>query len=101
MSQLFSWYAYCARYYARELWVAVPGRWWWLKALILLATLAIPGPVDEFVLFVLIPALRARRARRARLLLTEGQANLCRSRSRLPTSGRKSRRSTGKLPRPT
>lgn len=64
MRDVLRWWAFVARYEARELWRALPGPWW-VKVLLLVVTQAIPGPQDEILLLVIVSVLRKRRARLA------------------------------------
>ena len=67
------------RFQALEMWRALPGPWW-CKVLLLAAVLAIPGQVDEIVLFALLAALRKRRARISAAQITAAQlaaAQMC------------------------
>lgn len=63
MTGVASWWAYVARYEARELWRALPGPWW-CKTLLLAVTVAIPGPQDELILLAVVSAVRKRRSSR-------------------------------------
>lgn len=64
LSDVASWWAYVARYEARELWRALPGPWW-VKVLLIVVTQAIPGPQDELILLAIVAACRKRQARKA------------------------------------
>jgi len=58
-----SWLWWWLKDEAREMWRALPGPWW-LKLLLCLLCLAIPGPADELGLIVLVKVCRAWRARK-------------------------------------
>lgn len=56
------WWAYVVRCEARELWRSLPGPWP-VKAVLIIACLAIPGPLDEIALVAVAGALRRRKSR--------------------------------------
>jgi hypothetical protein len=58
-----SWIWWWAKGQFRELWEAMPGPWW-VKAVIVGACLAIPGPQDEILLILVLKACKVMRARR-------------------------------------
>jgi hypothetical protein len=60
---LASWYAYAVRYELRETWDELPGPWY-VKVLLILACLAIPGYLDEVALVALVKFARSRKARK-------------------------------------
>jgi hypothetical protein len=57
------WWA-VAKWQARELWDSLPGPWY-VKALIIVICLAIPGQVDEIAIVAVTAAWRKYRTRRA------------------------------------
>jgi hypothetical protein len=56
-----SWPVYAARWYLRRMWDDLPGPAW-CKALLIVACLAIPGPVDEIALIAITAGCRRWRA---------------------------------------
>ena len=63
MTEVASWWAYVARYEAREAWRALPGPWP-VKVLLIVLCALIPGPADEVALLAIVAALRKRRSSR-------------------------------------
>jgi hypothetical protein len=63
---LVSWYWTVVKWEARETWRALPGPWW-VKTLIIVGCLAIPGQLDEIAVIALCKLFRARKARREAL----------------------------------
>jgi len=63
VSDVARWWAFVLRYEAREMWRALPGPWW-VKVLLIVVCLAIPGPQDEIALALVVAAFRKRQARR-------------------------------------
>ena len=59
-----AWPVFLARYYIRRTWDDLPGPWP-VKALLIVACAAIPGPADEIALVAITRACRAWRARTA------------------------------------
>ena len=59
-----AWPVFLARYYVRRTWDDLPGPWP-VKALLIVACAAIPGPADEIALVAITRACRAWRARTA------------------------------------
>lgn len=64
LGSLAAWWAFLARYYARQLWDSLPGPWP-VRVLLIGACLAIPGPADEIALAAVVAACRARKRRAA------------------------------------
>lgn len=64
LASLARWAWWLTRWYARQLWDSMPGPWP-VKAALVVACMAIPGPADEIALAVIVAACRARKARRA------------------------------------
>jgi hypothetical protein len=63
MARAASWWSYVVWFYAMQLWRSLPGPWP-VKVLLLVATQAIPGPLDEIALLAVTGAFRKWRARR-------------------------------------
>ena len=61
-ADLAGWWLYVARVTAAELWRSRPGPWP-VKALLVVACVAIPGPFDEVALVAITAAWRKRKSR--------------------------------------
>lgn len=57
LTDVASWWAYVARYEARETWRAIPGPWW-VKVPVFVLVVAEPGPFGEMALFGILAACR-------------------------------------------
>jgi hypothetical protein len=60
-----AWPVFLARYYVHRTWDDLPGPTW-VKALLIVACVAIPGPADELALIGITRICRTWRAHRAR-----------------------------------
>jgi hypothetical protein len=64
-----NWWVFLAGYYAKQLWHDLPGPWW-VKIILVIICIAIPGPADEMILVALPGLCRKVRARRAARVAT-------------------------------